>query len=59
MRESHAECVRVGMSASPKPTVLADVYGRLNIMVRSIARAVLARDLIHDCVCVCVCVCVC
>ena len=31
--------------SSPKPQVVADIYGRLNItLVRSIARAILARD---------------
>ena len=42
--------------SSPKPTVLADIYGRPNIsLVRSIARAILAMDFsLHDFVCACV-----
>ena len=42
--------------SSPKPTVLADIYDRPNIsLVRSIARAILARDFfLHDFVCACV-----
>ena len=32
--------------SSPKPTVLVDIYGRLNItLVRTIARAIPAREL--------------
>ena len=42
--------------SSPKPSILADIYSRLIItLVRSIARAILARELL-PCMTLCVCV---
>ena len=48
-----ASHLAISMS-SPKPSILADIYSRLNIiLVRSIARAILARECPPDSMCVC------
>ena len=53
-----ASLLSISMS-SPKHSVLADIYSRLNItLVRSIARAVLARELLPSRLYLCMCTCI-